>query len=90
VLIARVSQRAMRVLRGDLFGHLQTLSLRFFDTRPQGGLMSRLTNDMDAISRVLTDNVSQFFTGLLSLGGILVIMFSMSPWLALGSMVVFP
>jgi ATP-binding cassette subfamily B protein len=89
-LIAGVSQRAMRAIRADLFGHLQTLSLRFFDTRAQGDLMSRLTNDMDAISRVLTDNVAQFFTGLLSLGGILFIMFALSPWLALGSMIVFP
>jgi ATP-binding cassette subfamily B protein len=90
VLIAGVSQRAMRVLRGDLFGHLQTLSLRFFDTRAQGDLMSRLTNDMDTISRVLTDNIAQLFTGLLSLGGILAIMFALSPWLALASMIVFP
>jgi len=90
VLIAGVSQRAMRVLRADLFGHLQTLSLRFFDTRAQGDLMSRLINDMDAVSRVLTDNVSQLFTGIISLVGILAIMFVLSPWLALASMLVFP
>ena len=90
VLLARLSQRAMRTLRADLFGHMQTLSLRFFDSRPQGDLMSRLTNDMDAISRVLTNNVAQLFTGLLTLLGILVIMFAMNAWLALGSMIVFP
>ncbi|HSH69259.1 MAG TPA: ABC transporter ATP-binding protein [Deferrisomatales bacterium] len=90
VLLAGVSQRAIRVLRGDLFGHLQRLSLSFFDTRAQGDLMSRLTNDMDAISRVLTDHVSQFFTGLLSLVGIVAILFALNPWLALGSMLVFP
>jgi len=90
VLIARVSQRSMRVLRGDLFGHMQTLSLRFFDSRAQGDLMSRLTNDMDTISRVLTNNVGQLFTGVLTLVGILVVMFVMNAWLALGSMIVFP
>jgi len=52
--------------------------------------MSRLTNDMDAISRVLTNNVTQLFSGLLTLVGVLVVMFSMNAWLALGSMVVFP
>jgi ATP-binding cassette subfamily B protein len=90
VLVARVSQRSMRVLRGNLFGHMQTLSLGFFDSRAQGDLMSRLTNDMDTISRVLTNNVGQLFTGVLTLVGILVVMFVMNAWLALGSMIVFP
>jgi len=52
--------------------------------------MSRLTNDMDAISQVLTNNAAQLFTGILTLTGILVIIFSMSPLLALGSMIAFP
>jgi ATP-binding cassette subfamily B multidrug efflux pump len=90
VMIARVSQKAMRALRSDLFNHMQTLSLRFFDNRAQGELMSRLTNDMDAISQVLTNNAAQLFTGLLTLAGILVIIFILSPWLAAGSMLAFP
>ncbi len=89
-LIASVSQKAMRALRSDLFNHVQTLSLRFFDTRAQGELMSRLTNDMDAISQVLTNQAAQLFTGLLTLAGILVIIFILSPWLAAGSMLAFP
>lgn len=90
VLIVRVSQKAMRSLRGDLFNHLQTLSLKFFDGRSQGDLMSRLTNDMDAINQVLTNQITQLFTGILTLAGVLVIIFFLSPWLALGSMVAFP
>jgi ATP-binding cassette subfamily B multidrug efflux pump len=90
VALARLSQRAMRTLRRDLFEHMQTLSLRFFDSRRQGDLMSRLTNDMDAISRVLTNNVAQLFTGVLTLVGVMAVMFAMNAWLALGSMIVFP
>jgi len=90
VIMARVSQKAMRSLRRDLFEHLQTLSLRFFDRHPHGELMSRLTNDMDAISRVLSQNVTALFTGLLTLVGVLVMMFAINFWLALGSMIVFP
>ena len=90
ILMVRVSQKAMRTLRSDLFNHIQTLSLKFLDTRAQGDLMSRLTNDMDAISQVLTNNAAQLFTGILTLAGILIIIFIMSPWLALGSMVAFP
>jgi ATP-binding cassette subfamily B protein len=90
ILIVRVSQKAMRALRSDLFNHMQTLSLRFFDSKAQGELMSRLTNDMDAISQVLTNNATQLFTGLLTLASILVIIFILSPWLAAGSMLAFP
>jgi len=90
VIMARVSQQTMRGLRRDLFAHLQTLSLRFFDRHPHGELMSRLTNDLDAISRVLAQNVTELFTGFLTLAGILVMMFAINFWLALGSMIVFP
>ena len=90
VLIAGMAQKAMRALRADLFNHLQKLSLRFFDSRIQGDLMSRLTNDMDAINQVLTHNAAQLFTGLLTIVGILAIIIVLSPWLALGSMIAFP
>jgi len=90
VIMARISQQAMRSLRRDLFEHLQTLSLSFFDRHPHGELMSRLTNDMDAISRVLSQNVTGAFTSLLTLVGVLVMMFAINFWLALGSMIVFP
>ena len=56
----------------------------------QGDLMSRLTNDMDAISQVLTNHATQLFTGILTLAGILVIIFILNPLLALGSMIAFP
>jgi ATP-binding cassette subfamily B multidrug efflux pump len=90
LLMARVSQKAMRGLRRDLFEHLQTLSLSFFDRHPHGELMSRLTNDMDAISRVLAQNVTDLFGGVLTLGGIMIMMFAINFWLALASMIVFP
>jgi ATP-binding cassette subfamily B protein len=90
ILMVRVSQKAMRALRGDLFNHIQKLPLRFFDTQAQGDLMSRLTNDMDAISQVLTNHAAQLFTGVLTLVGILAVIFFLSPWLAAASMVAFP
>ncbi len=90
LVMVRVAQRALRALRADLFNHLQTLSLKFFDASAQGELMSRLTNDMDAINHVLTNQAPQLFTGLLTLAGILAVIFILSPWLALGSMLAFP
>lgn len=90
VLVATIAQKAMRKLRGELFAHIQRLSLAFHDSRSSGELMSRLTNDMDAISRVLSQNVTQLFSGLLTLVGILIVMFILSPWLALASMIFLP
>lgn len=90
ILIATIAQKAMRVLRGDLFAHIQRLSLAFHDSRSSGELMSRLTNDMDAISRVLSQNVTQLFSGLLTLVGILIVMFILNPLLALASMIFLP
>ena len=90
ILIATIAQKAMRVLRGQLFSHVQRLSLAFHDSQSSGELMSRLTNDMDAISRVLSQNATQLFSGLLTLIGILIVMFLLSPWLALASMIFLP
>ncbi len=90
LLVARVSQRAMRALRAELFNHMQSLSLKFFDTSAQGELMSRLTNDMDAINQVLTNHAAQLFIGVMNIIGILIIIFFLNPWLAAGSMLAFP
>ncbi len=90
VIMASVAQKALLELRRDLFDHLQTLSLSFFDRRRHGELMSRLTNDLDALSRVLSQNVTQLFGGLLSLVGIMIAMFVINHWLALASMLVLP
>ena len=89
-LMARVSQNALKNLRGDLFAHLQTLSMSFFDTHPAGGLMSRLTNDIDAINQAVSQNVISLLSGALTMLGILVAMFMLNHWLALASLVVIP
>lgn len=90
LIAARTSQRAMHALRQELFAHMQRLPLSFFDKHPHGDLMSRLTNDMQAISMVLAQNVTALFSSLLSLVGIVVMMFAINFWLTLASMIVFP
>ena len=60
-LMADVSQRALKQLRGDLFAHLQTLPIRFFDSNPAGELMSRLTNDIEAINQAVSQNVTSLW-----------------------------
>ena len=88
--MAIVSQRALKLMRKDLFTHLQQLSLNFYDHKPAGELMSRLTNDIDAINQAVSQNVTSLIASLLSMVGILVAMFLLNFWLALASFIVLP
>jgi ATP-binding cassette subfamily B multidrug efflux pump len=89
-IMARVSQDALRQVRRDLFGHLQSLSIHFFDQHTAGELMSRLTNDIDAINQAVSQNVVSLVASTLSMIGILIAMFVLNAWLALASLVVVP
>lgn len=89
-LMASVAQNALKTIRRELFGHIQKLPMRFFDNHPAGEVMSRLTNDIDAINTAVSQNVLALLTSVLSLGGILLAMFALNVWLALASMVVVP
>ena len=88
--MAKISQRVLQRMRKDLFEHLQSLSLRFYDRNPAGELMSRLTNDIDAINQAVSQNLVSIIASLLTLVGILIAMFVLNLWLALASVVVVP
>jgi len=89
-LMARISQDALRRLRRDLFEHLQKLSIAFFDRHTAGELMSRLTNDIDAINQAVSQNVVSLVASVLSLVGIVITMFVLNPWLAIAALLVVP
>ena len=89
-LMARISQDALRRLRRDLFEHLQKLSIAFFDRHTAGELMSRLTNDIDAINQAVSQNVVSLVASVLSLVGIVIAMFVLNPWLAIAALLVVP
>jgi ATP-binding cassette subfamily B multidrug efflux pump len=89
-LMADVSQRALKRVRGDLFSHMQDLPIRFFDATPAGELMSRLTNDIEAVNQAVSQNVTSLLASVLSLFGILIAMFILDAWLALATLLVVP
>ncbi len=89
-VMAGVSQRALNRLRREVFTHLQRLPLAFFERRSSGDLMSRLTNDVEAINDAVAQNATTLFASVLSMGGILVAMFLLDRWLALASLLVVP
>jgi len=89
-IMAGVSQNAVRDMRRDLFEHLQTLSMSYFDRHSQGDLMSRLTNDMDAISQSLSQDLTSLVSNVLSVAAIIGIMLALNRWLALAAFAMMP
>jgi ATP-binding cassette subfamily B protein len=89
-IMSSVSQKSLRNLRQDLFQRLQGLPLAFFDRNPAGELMSRLTNDIDAINQAVSQNITSLAASVLSMGGILAAMFILNAGLALASLLVVP
>jgi ATP-binding cassette subfamily B multidrug efflux pump len=89
-LMVVVAQKAVRDIRSDLFGKLQGLPIRFYDTHGYGDLMSRFTNDMDNVSDSLNNSVTQIFSSAITLAGILLLMLYISPLLTLVTLVIVP
>ncbi|HHV96624.1 MAG TPA: ABC transporter ATP-binding protein [Clostridiaceae bacterium] len=89
-IMAGVSQRIVYRLRTVLFAKLQKLPLKFFDTRPHGEVMSRLTNDIDNVSFTLSQSVTQLMASVITIVGSLVMMIRLSPLLTLVSMITVP
>ncbi len=88
--MAGVSQRALKSLRRELFSHVQSLPMSFFDGHSVGDLMSRLTNDVDAVNQAVGQNVTALLASCLSMSGILIAMFLLDWRLALASLLVIP
>ncbi|HEU0027623.1 MAG TPA: ABC transporter ATP-binding protein [Ktedonobacterales bacterium] len=85
-----LGQRIMYDLRSSLFRHMQRLSLGFFDHNPVGRLMTRITNDVDAINDLFTSGSVALLTDLLTLVGIIIILFVENWQLALVVCLVIP
>ncbi len=82
-LMLTVSQSAVERLRGDLFRKLQRLPVRYFDSHATGELMSRFTNDIDAVDMMINNTVTSLISGSITLVGTLVMMLITSPLLTL-------
>jgi len=88
--IAGVAQRVVMGMRRALFANVQGLPLSYFDQHPHGELMSRLSNDVDNVSTLLSSSTTQFFSSVLMLAGSLVFMLALSPLLTLLALVTLP
>lgn len=89
-LMAGVSQRMVRNVREGLFGKLQRLPLAFFDLRTHGDIMSRLSNDVDAVSVTVSQSSVHLMSSAVLVVGTLALMLAMNPILTLATLVPIP
>jgi ATP-binding cassette subfamily B multidrug efflux pump len=85
-----VAQKSLADLRRELFAHLQELPASFFERNPIGRLVTRLTTDVDAINEAFTAGTLTIFMDVLTLIGIVVIMFMLDPRLSLVTLALLP
>jgi ATP-binding cassette subfamily B multidrug efflux pump len=89
-LLNGVTQRTVYRLRQDVEAKIHRLPLTYFDKTPRGELLSRVTNDIDNISQSLQQTMGQLVISVLTVVGVLVMMFVISPLLALVALVTVP
>ena len=82
-IMVKAAQRVLFDIRRDLFSHLQTLPLRFFDTRRHGDVMSYFTNDVDTISDALNNSFAMVIQSFIQMAGTLLILFILNWQLSL-------
>jgi ABC-type multidrug transport system fused ATPase/permease subunit len=85
-----VGERALADLRIQLFGHLQRLSLGYYERNRTGAIVSRITNDVEALDQLVTDGISSLVQNSLVLAGTVVVLFLLDWRLALATLVVLP
>ena len=89
-LVGWVGTRALQDLRERVFAHLQGMSIGFFTRRSPGVLISRMTNDIEALNQLVTGGVVTMFSSSLTLVGVVVIMLLLDVKLALVTFLTFP
>ncbi|WP_203341097.1 ABC transporter ATP-binding protein [Planococcus beijingensis] len=89
-MMSTVAQDTVYDLRQDVNKKLEKLPLKYFDGRPNGETLSRMTNDIDTIGSTLQQSLTQFITSIVTIVGILVMMLTISPLLTLIAVVSLP
>ncbi len=85
-----ISARTVRDMRSDIFEKFNRVPLSVIDTRAHGDLISRITNDVEAVGDGLTQVITQLFSGIVTIAGTLVFMLSINVWIALVVVVLTP
>ncbi|GFZ31718.1 sugar ABC transporter ATP-binding protein [Clostridium zeae] len=85
-----ISNRTVKDIRDELFEKLNTMPLKYYDSKANGDIISRFTNDIDAISEGLLQGITQLFSGVITFVGALIFMIDLSPTITLVVVVMTP
>ncbi len=85
-----LGQRVIHDLRKSLFSHVQRLSHNFFDKRSAGSILVRILNDVNSLQELFTNGIINLLMDVVMLSGIIVILFALSPPLALAVLIILP
>ncbi|HFD2051397.1 ABC transporter ATP-binding protein [Clostridium perfringens] len=89
-IMSGVAQKVSYNLRKQISEKMDTLPLNYFDTRTNGEVLSRITNDVDTVNQTLNQSLSQIITSVVTLIGVLIMMFSISWIMTLATFIILP
>ena len=81
--MAVISQGILKKIRDDMFAHMQTLPIKYFDTHTHGDVMSHYTNDTDALRQMLSQSLPQLLSSCVTIVAVFVSMLYLSVWMTL-------
>ena len=73
-VMVRISQGTMKVIRDDMFAHMQSLPIRYFDTHTHGDIMSYYTNDIDTLRQMMSQSIPQLFSSAMTIVAVIISM----------------
>ena len=82
-LMIPVAQGTLKTIRDDMFAHMQTLPIKYFDTNTHGNVMSYYTNDTDTLRQMIGQSLPNAVSSLISITAVFIAMLSTSVWLTL-------
>lgn len=80
-LMAVISQQVLKEIRDEMFAHMQTLPIKYFDTHTHGDLMSHYTNDTDTLRQMLSQSIPQLISSAMTVIAVFCSMLTLSFWL---------
>ena len=82
-LMINISQGVLKKVREDMFNHMQTLPIKYFDTHAHGEIMSTYTNDVDTLREMISQSIPQVFSAVVTIASVLISMFVTNVYLTL-------
>ncbi len=83
LLMLYITQGIMKDIRDDMFSHMQTLPIRYFDTHTHGDVMSHYTNDADTLRQMISQSIPQLMSSIITIIVYLIVMINTNIWLTL-------